>query len=98
MIWQPSCRPTGSSVDMSVSYETIALMAGRRREKQGPRGKAGDALRAMRADQGLTQEQAARLLGVSRSWLALVETGRKRPRGLLLLGLMTRIREIGGQE
>lgn len=57
---------------------------GRPRKRRGPRGRFAHALRAARAARELTQEQAARALGVDRATLAKWETGSQRPRGPVL--------------
>jgi predicted transcriptional regulator len=81
-------------LSISVSFITLWVMAARPRQRKGPRGKTAEALRAWRQRLGITQVEAARLLGVSRPWVARVESGSIRPRPLLLAGLLARMREI----
>jgi transcriptional regulator with XRE-family HTH domain len=57
-------------------------MAGRPRSQRGPRGALADRLRAARESRGISQAEAAVELGVGRSWLAMVESGSRRPSGL----------------
>ena len=66
---------------MSVPHDNNRGMAtaGAKRRRKGPRGKFGDMLRATRAARGLTQEAAARALGVTRAALARWESGLQRP-------------------
>ena len=51
------------------------------RRRIGPRGNLGRRLRAAREALGLTQEQAAEVLGVARTTVARWETGAHRPTG-----------------
>lgn len=62
--------------------------AGRPRQRRGRRGKLGELLRAARAARGLSQEAAARELGIARTMLAQYETGAQRPVGLALRYLL----------
>lgn len=60
---------------------------GRPRTRRGRRTALAEGLRAARATLGLTQRQAAKLLGVHQVTIAKYEADMKRPRGLALRGL-----------
>lgn len=55
---------------------------GRPREREGERPEIGERLRQTRARLGITQRQAAEVLGVHAVTLARWETGQHVPRGL----------------
>lgn len=61
---------------------------GRPRTRRGARGSLAEAMRAVREARGWTQEQAAHDLGITRSRLAMIETGAFKPRGLALRFLL----------
>ncbi len=89
--------PVPRALARDVSLEDNSAMAGRPRSQRGPRGALADRLRAAREARGISQSEAAAELGIARSWLAMVESGSRKPQGLARLALLAWCAESLGE-